>query len=84
MLFAMFQAQGTGQGRIDGDALKQALENKERTYRGVITTYESPFSRNDHDAFSVNMVWLGAWKRGEVVFHYADDVKRSSVFRRKE
>lgn len=84
MLFAMFQAQGTGPGRIDGDTLKQALENKERTYRGVITTYESPFSRNDHDAFSANMVWLGAWKRGEVVFHYADDVKRSSVFRRKE
>ncbi|MBA3599132.1 MAG: ABC transporter substrate-binding protein [Methylibium sp.] len=84
MLFAMFQAQGTGQGKIDGDTLKQALENKERTYRGVVTTYESPFSKDDHDAFSVNMIWLGAWKRGEVVFHYADDAKRSSVFRRKE
>lgn len=84
MLFAMFQAQGQGQGRIDADALKQALENKERTYRGVVTTYESPFSKDDHDAFSVNMIWLGAWKRGEVVFHHAEDAKRSSVFRRKE
>lgn len=84
MLFAMFQAQGTGQGRINGETLKHALENKERSYRGVVTTYEAPFSKDDHDAFSVNMVWLGAWKRGEVVFHYADDAKRSSFIRRKE
>jgi branched-chain amino acid transport system substrate-binding protein len=82
MLFAMFQAQA--KGAVNGDSLKEALENKERTYRGVVTTYEAPFSKDDHDAFSVNMIWLGAWKRGEVQFHYAEDAKRSSFIRRKE
>jgi branched-chain amino acid transport system substrate-binding protein len=80
MLYAMFQTQG----RLGGDALKAALENKQRPYTGVITTYTTPFSKTDHDAFTANMIWLGAWKRGEVQFHHAEDALRSAFVRRKE
>ncbi|MCM5682680.1 ABC transporter substrate-binding protein [Schlegelella sp. S2-27] len=80
MLRVMFQTNG----ETSGDALKQALENLERPYAGVVTTHEKPFSASDHDAFSRNMIWLGVWRRGEIQFHYPDDAKRSSFIRRKE
>ena len=32
----------------------------------MVTTHEKPFSATDHDAFSQNMIWLGAWRRGEI------------------
>ena len=80
MLFAAFQTKGD----INGDTLKRALENKERPYQGVVTTYTKPFSATDHDAFTANMVWLGTWRRGQVEFFYADDAKQSSFIRRKE
>jgi branched-chain amino acid transport system substrate-binding protein len=80
MLFAAFQTKGV----INGDTLKRALENKERPYQGVVTTYTNPFSATDHDAFTANMVWLGTWRRGQVEFFYADDAKQSSYIRRKE
>jgi branched-chain amino acid transport system substrate-binding protein len=80
MLFAAFQTKGD----INGTTLKRALENKERPYQGVVTTYTNPFSASDHDAFTVNMVWLGTWRRGQVEFFYADDAKQSSFIRRKE
>ena len=80
MLRVMFQTKG----ETSGDALKQALENLERPYAGVVTTHEKPFSASDHDAFSRNMIWLGVWRRGEIQFHYPDDARRSSFIRRKE
>jgi branched-chain amino acid transport system substrate-binding protein len=80
MLFAAFQTKGD----ISGTTLKAALESKTRPYRGVVTTYTEPFSAGDHDAFSVNMVWLGTWRRGQVEFFYPDDAKQSSMIRRKE
>jgi branched-chain amino acid transport system substrate-binding protein len=80
MLRAVFQTRGN----TSGAALKQALENLERPYQGVVTTYATPFSSTDHDAFSENMIWLGVWRRGEIAFHYADDARLSSLVRRKE
>lgn len=80
MLRALFQTKGD----VSGDALKKALENFDRPHRGVVTTYGEPFSGSDHDAFSVNMIWLGVWRRGEIQFYYPEDAKRSSFIRRKE
>lgn len=80
MLRALFQTKGD----VSGDALKKALENFERPHRGVVTTYSEPFSAGDHDAFSVNMIWLGVWRRGEIQFYYPEDAKRSAFIRRKE
>jgi branched-chain amino acid transport system substrate-binding protein len=39
---------------------------------------------NDHDAFSINMIWLGVWRRGEIQFLHADDARRAAVVRRKQ
>ncbi len=80
MLFAAFQTKGD----ISGNNLKSALENKERPYQGVVTTYTKPFSSSDHDAFTVNMVWLGTWRRGQVEFFYPEEARLSSSIRRKE
>jgi branched-chain amino acid transport system substrate-binding protein len=80
MLRAVWQTRG----RADGPALKAALENLDRPYQGVVTTYAQPFSNTDHDAFSENMVWLGVWRRGEITFYYPEDAKLSGLVRRKQ
>lgn len=79
VLWAMF----TTRGDTSGPALKQALETLDRRYAGVVTTYDHPFSKTDHDAFSVNMIWLGTWRGGEIRFFHDEDAKRSSYIRRK-
>src|SRR4029453_18491676 len=80
MLRVMFQTKGD----TSADALKRALENLQKPYAGVVTTHDKPFSPDDHDAFSMNMIWLGVWRRGEIHFYYPEDAKRASFVRRKE
>ena len=80
MLRVLFQTKGN----TSGPALKAALEHLDHAYAGVVTTHDKPFSSTDHDAFTRNMVWLGAWHKGEVQFHYPEDAKRASIIRRKE
>lgn len=77
---AMFDAQGD----LSGPALKKALENPSTVYRGVVTTYEHPFTDKDHDAISLNMLWLGTWRNGERAYFYKEDEKRATVIRRKQ
>jgi branched-chain amino acid transport system substrate-binding protein len=79
MLRALFQSKGD----TSGPALKAALEDLREPYRGVVTTFDRPFSKDDHDAFSDRMVWLGEWRGGSIVYHYASDAKLSAVMRRK-
>jgi branched-chain amino acid transport system substrate-binding protein len=80
MLRALFQTRGD----TSAGALKRALENLDKPYVGVVTTYERPFSSRDHDAFTMNMIWLAVWRNGALQFVYADDAKRASVIRRKD
>lgn len=77
---AMFDSRGD----LSGPALKAALENPSTIYRGVVTTYDRPFSDKDHDAISLNMLWLGTWRNGERAYYYKDDEKRATVIRRKQ
>lgn len=79
MLRAVFQTRGD----TSGPALKKALENFDKPYAGVVTTHDHPFSAQDHDAFSMNMIWLGVWRKGEVQFYYPEDAKKAAVIRRK-
>lgn len=79
MLRAVFQSRGDTRG----PALKAALENLDQPYPGVVTTHDRPFSAQDHDAFTMNMIWLATWRNGALQFVYADDAKRASVVRRK-
>lgn len=80
MLRALFQTRGDR----SADALKAALEHLERPYVGVVTTYDTPFSPADHDAFTSNMVWLGVWRKGEVQYLDPQDAQRAGLVRRKK
>lgn len=80
LLRAMFISRGD----LSGKGLKNALENLREPYRGVVTTYDKPFSNADHDAISANMLWLGTWRGGERTYAYKDDASRATVIRRKE
>jgi branched-chain amino acid transport system substrate-binding protein len=80
LLRAMFESKGN----FSGNALKTALENLPRSYFGVVTAYDKPFSGSDHDAISANMLWLGTWRHGERAYAYKEDEKRASVIRRKQ
>jgi branched-chain amino acid transport system substrate-binding protein len=80
LLRAMFEVKGD----LSGPGLKKGLETLSRSYQGVVTTYNEPFSASDHDAISANMLWLGTWKNNQRVYFYADDAKRASILRRKQ
>ena len=65
-------------------ALKEALENPREPHRGVVTTYDHPFGARDHDAFSLNMIWLGVWRGGEIHYFHAADAGLSGAVRHKQ
>ena len=71
-------------GNLSGPAIKAALENKTRTYYGVVATYERPFSLQDKDATSQNMLVMGMVKNGAVTFAYPEDAKRNLFVQRKQ
>jgi branched-chain amino acid transport system substrate-binding protein len=50
-LMAMAIAQA---GSTDGDKIREALENLQGKYEGLIKTYEHPFSKAEHDALGPN------------------------------
>lgn len=80
LLHALFGVRGT----VDGPAIKRALENMPRNYYGVVATYEKPFSLNDKDAVTTNMLYLGQVKNGVVTFAYPKDAKRNLFVQRKQ
>lgn len=79
MLRAVFQTRGD----TSGTALKAALENLQQPYPGVVTTHDRPFSPQDHDAFTINMIWLATWRSGALQFVYSEDARRAAIIRRK-
>ena len=80
LLRAMFEARQD----LSGPSLKHALENLPNRYSGVVTTYQKPFSSDDHDAVSANMLWLGTWRYGERDYFYPEDARRATIIRQKE
>ncbi len=80
----MYSLFGVRDGNVTGPALKKALENMARTYYGVVATYEKPFSLNDKDAISQNMLVMGMVKNGAVTFAYPEDAKRNLFVQRKQ
>jgi branched-chain amino acid transport system substrate-binding protein len=80
----MYSLFGIRDGNANGPALKTALENMARTYYGVVATYERPFSLNDKDAISQNMLVMGMVKNGLITFAYPEDAKRNLFVQRKQ
>lgn len=67
----------------DGTKIREALENMKSRYQGVITSYHRPFSREDHDAITHNMLMMGVVANGRVDYAYAEDQKRGALLRMK-
>ncbi|MCE2871491.1 MAG: ABC transporter substrate-binding protein [Oxalobacteraceae bacterium] len=68
---------------LEGDAIRNALENLNFRYQGVVTSYEKPFSSRDHDAITTNMIVMGKVLNGRVDYAYAEDQQRSAILRVK-
>jgi branched-chain amino acid transport system substrate-binding protein len=81
VMYALF---GVRDGAVNGPTLKLALENMQRTYYGVVATYEKPFTLNDKDAITQNMLVMGMVKNGAVTFAYPEDAKRNLFVQRKQ
>jgi branched-chain amino acid transport system substrate-binding protein len=76
---AMKQANST-----DGPKVRAALENLQAPIEGVVMTYDRPFTHDDHDAITANLVVFGEVKNGRVIYAYPDDMKATAQPRKKE
>jgi branched-chain amino acid transport system substrate-binding protein len=71
-------------GSTDGPKIKDALENLKDPVEGVVTTYNKPFTKTDHEAITANIPVFGLVKDGKVVFANADDEKAASKVQVKD
>ncbi len=69
---------------LDGDTLRRALESLEFRYQGVVTSYEKPFSAEDHDAITANMMVIGRVTAGRVGYAYHEDQQRGALLKIKQ
>ena len=71
-------------GSTEGPKVKAALENLTAKVDGVVTVYDKPFSKADHEAVTSNIPVLGEVKGGKVVYAYEEDLKKGSEVRAKD
>lgn len=71
-------------GGTDGVKIREALENLNEKVEGVVTTYDKPFSKTDHDAITDNIPVMGEVKNGRVVYAYQEDAERGADIRVKK
>jgi len=62
-------------GTTNGVKVREALENLKGKVNGVITTYDHPYTHDNHEAISRNMVVMGEVKDGRVVYANKADEK---------
>ena len=68
----------------DGPKIKAALENLKTPVEGVVTTYNKPFTAQDHEAITANIPVFGEVKGQHVVYAYSEDQKKASEVRVKD
>ena len=71
-------------GSTEGPKVKAALEDLKAPVEGVVTTYNKPFSKQDHDAITANIPVFGEVKGQRVVYAYPEDQKKASEVRMKD
>jgi branched-chain amino acid transport system substrate-binding protein len=71
-------------GSTDGPKIKEALEGLKAPVDGVVTTYNKPFTKTDHEAITANIPVFGEVKGTRVVYAYPDDLKKASEVRVKD
>lgn len=80
LLYSLFGVRDTA---LSGPSVKAGLENIRSVYYGVVATYERPFSVDDKEAITANMLVVGIVKKGAVTFAYPADAKRNLFVQRK-
>ena len=70
-------------GTTEGPKVREALENLQVKVEGVVTTYDKPFTHDDHEAITANIPVFGEVKGSKVVYAYAEDAKKGSDIRQK-
>jgi len=70
-------------GTTEGPKVREALENLQAKVEGVVTTYDKPFTHDDHEAITANIPVFGEVKGSKVVYAYEEDAKRGSDIRTK-
>lgn len=63
-------------GTTDGEKVREALENLQKPYEGVVKVYAKPFSQSNHDALGAKDYFWIKWKDGRLV-NYTDSVTDS-------
>lgn len=62
-------------GSTDGVKVREALENLSTKIDGVVTTYDHPYTHDNHEAIARNMVVMGEVKDGHVI--YASEAEKN-------
>jgi len=57
----------TQAGSIDGSKIREALDHLQKPIEGVVTTYDHPFSPENHEAIAITEIVMGVVKDGRVV-----------------
>jgi branched-chain amino acid transport system substrate-binding protein len=70
-------------GTTEGPKVREALESLQAKVEGVVTTYDKPFTHDDHEAITANIPVFGEVKGSKVVYAYAEDAQKGSDIRQK-
>ena len=68
----------------EGPKIRAALEDLKTPVEGVVTTYNKPFTKTDHEAITANIPVFGEVKGQRVVYAYPEDFKKASEVRVKK
>ena len=71
-------------GTTDGPKVREALENLNAKVDGIVTVYDKPFSKTDHEAITSNIPVMGEVKDGKVGYANPDDQKNAGQVRVKK
>ena len=71
-------------GSTEGPKVKAALEDLKAPVEGVVTTYNKPFTKTDHEAITTNIPVFGEVKGQRVVYAYEADFKAASEVKVKD
>ena len=70
-------------GSLDGPKIRAALEDLKTPVEGVVMTYNHPYSKTDHEAFTANIPVIGMVKGERVVYAYDADLRDAAKPRAK-
>ena len=61
-------------GSTDGRKIREALESLNTKVDGVVTVYDHPFSKDDHEAITANIPVFGVVKNARVAVAHDEDI----------